>query len=741
MNAVPNPDMFALPEKWRQLVELGFSVFPVERAGKKPLVPWKAYQTVRADLSTVRGWSQRDCNIGIATGAISGAIVLDLDTADAVREAEALGIPATLSVKTGKGLHVYFRHPGGTIGNRTGLRPGWDIRGDGGYVVAPGSLHPSGAVYAWDNPPGLFDLADAPAWLADMLAKSEHTPDAPKSSQVGADDTPYGLKALDSEVQTIQRAGNGEQETTLNAAALKIGALVAGKELSPETAKNRLIAAGLSMPSYDPGNKWTLDAIASKVERGLADGAAHPRSAPEQNRSNVVYPEPPAWMNEIPPYDEADGEQAFDYAGPEWGEQAAAGDDADILPSLDLAALARTRAKARVFAIERIAPLGEVTMLVGPGSGGKSLLAQQLATVAAAGIGQCLGLSVMETPAVYLTCEDDADELHWRQERLCEALRVPMADLAGKLHLVSLRGELGNELSAFQSDGKMVPTDAFTRLSRTIRQTGAKLALLDNVAHLFTGNENDRADVTRFVNLLNRLAGETGAAIILLGHPNKAGDEWSGSTAWNNAVRSRLYLEHDEETDLRTLSLPKANYSKKGDVVSFRWIDWAFVRDEDLPDDKRAEIADIVKANGENAAFLACLRERASQGEGRQVGPSPGPNYAPAQFETMAAAKGYKKAALRRAMDRLFSTGAIKAETYHNKAKGRDVTVIVEASPASPNAFPNASRTLFPNTPEPAPERPRAHSLYTTYIPGAGPDGLPAPDDDLDWSDGLEADE
>lgn len=201
------------------------------------------------------------------------------------------------------------------------------------------------------------------------------------------------------------------------------------------------------------------------------------------------------------------------------------------MPTLDLAALAQTRAKPKAFAIERIAPLAEVTMFTGPGAAGKSLLGQQLATASAAAL-SCLGLGIQSGPAIYLTCEDDAEQLHWRQEHLCAALGVDMAALAGKLHLVSLRGEIGNELATFTQDGKISPTAAFHRLSDMIKATGAKLAFLDNVAHLFAGNENDRGDVTRFVNLLNKLAGETGAAIILLGHPNKAGDEWSGSTAW-----------------------------------------------------------------------------------------------------------------------------------------------------------------------------------------------------------------
>jgi len=329
----------------------------------------------------------------------------------------------------------------------------------------------------------------------------------------------------------------------------------------------------------------------------------------------------------------------------------------ELLPTLDLRALAETPAKPKAFAIERIAPLGEVTMLFGPGSGGKSLLGQLLATTAAADMGKCLGLSVIKTPALYLTCEDDAEELHWRQERLCEALGLPMAELADKLHLVSLRGELGNELATFAGDGKMTVTKAFSRLERAIKSYGSKLAFLDNVAHLFTGNENDRADVTRFVNLLNRLAGETGAAIVLLGHPNKSGDEWSGSTAWNNAVRSRLFLDHDEETDLRTLSLPKANYSQKGKVVSFRWHNWTFVRDEDLPADTRAELTQVAKDNAANAAFLRCLA--AATERKRAVSHNPGSNYAPKVFAAMPEGKQTTAKAFAGAMERLLHLGVI----------------------------------------------------------------------------------
>ena len=98
-----------------------------------------------------------------------------------------------------------------------------------------------------------------------------------------------------------------------------------------------------------------------------------------------------------------------------------------------------------------------------------------------------------------------------------------MASLADSLHLTSLRGQLASKLCTFDSNGALKPTSAFHRLVAMLKATGAKLAILDNVAHLFTGDENDRGEVTRFVNLLNRIASETGAAIVLLGQPRHQG--------------------------------------------------------------------------------------------------------------------------------------------------------------------------------------------------------------------------
>lgn len=351
-----------------------------------------------------------------------------------------------------------------------------------------------------------------------------------------------------------------------------------------------------------------------------------------------------------------------------------------LLPiaTLSLAELAKVQPTPKAFAVAKLAPLAEVTLFTGPGSAGKSLFGQQLATCAAAGL-PCLGLDVMAGPAIYLTCEDDAKQLHWRQAQICRAVGVSMESLAGSLHLSSLRGALNNPLGSIGNDGGLLPSPSFHRLSAMLCATGAKLVILDNLAHLFTGNENDRGDVTRFVNLLNRLAGETGASILLLGHPNKSGDDYSGSTAWLNAVRSQATLTHDLDSDVRSITVGKANYARKGEAIRFVWVEGAFVLESDLTPDVRAQMAEISKANSENDAFLSCLRARSTQGIDRAVGPSPGPNYAPTQFEGMPEAKGYKRAALKRAMDRLYAIKAIRTDEVVRPRKSGKKSVIVEA--------------------------------------------------------------
>ncbi|MGE4324255.1 MAG: AAA family ATPase [Sphingobium sp.] len=401
---------------------------------------------------------------------------------------------------------------------------------------------------------------------------------------------------------------------------------------------------------------------------------------------------------------------------------------AKLLPLLDPASWQGQETPAREWAWNDYIPHRQATYLTGPGSAGKSLLTQQLCTAIAMGI-PFMGTETRQAVAIYVTCEDDADELHRRQKAICAAMGVPLSALSGKLHLVSLAGAPGNELVTFTPEGKMIVGDTYRVLLDTAKATSASFLALDNVAHLFAGNENIRNQVAGFVSLLNGLALEIDGSVLFLGHPNKAGQDFSGSTAWENQVRSRLFMEVSKDDlgnvpdpDARVLLRGKANYARNGERLTFRWHNWAFVREDDLPHDTRAELAEVVKANGENAAFLACLRARAGQGDGREVGPSSGPNYAPSQFEGMSQANGLHKAALKRAMDRLYATGKIKSATVRDPKANRNKTIIVEiAEPAhnAHNAPHNACTTQVHNTAQRAAQHATTHTLISKDIKGA----------------------
>jgi hypothetical protein len=160
-----------------QLVERGLAVFPCRPQGKEPMTP-HGLKDASTDRDMVEHWWHRapDANIGIATGAISDIVVIDVDGLDAEEElrkleAEYIALPATVESITARGRHLFFRYPQREIRNSAGkLAKGVDIRGTGGYVVAPPSVHPSGKRYWW-SVDSANAFAAAPGWLLDKICE------------------------------------------------------------------------------------------------------------------------------------------------------------------------------------------------------------------------------------------------------------------------------------------------------------------------------------------------------------------------------------------------------------------------------------------------------------------------------------------------------------------------------------------------------------------------------------------
>ena len=126
-----------------------------KNAGKHPRVKG-GFKVATTDARQIEAWWRQwpDANIGISTGAVSGIVVFDIDGATGRATLQRLveehgQMPRPAIVKTGRGWHLYFTMPSPCTPIPCSTGDGLDVRGDGGYVVAPPSRHASGHDYRW----------------------------------------------------------------------------------------------------------------------------------------------------------------------------------------------------------------------------------------------------------------------------------------------------------------------------------------------------------------------------------------------------------------------------------------------------------------------------------------------------------------------------------------------------------------------------------------------------------------
>ncbi len=258
----------------------GMHVFPLAPHGKTPLTA-HGLEDATTDPMTIETWWSRwpSANIGIRTGDL---VVVDEDELghfDTVAKEAGWKIPETRVAKTAKGRHFYFTQPEGQrVRNTAGkLAAGIDTRGDGGYVVAPPSIHPSGAVYDWL---ATVEPVKMPDWIASRLVRQQPErqplPDIPLFGT-----TPYGERALKDEIANVANAPEGTRNDTLNTAAFALGQLVGGREIDQSDAWRSLEAAAshCGLPPTE---------VRKTLTSGFQAGLENPRSAPESS----VQPRP-----------------------------------------------------------------------------------------------------------------------------------------------------------------------------------------------------------------------------------------------------------------------------------------------------------------------------------------------------------------------------------------------------------------------------------------------------------------
>ena len=251
------------------------------------------------------------------------------------------------------------------------------------------------------------------------------------------------------------------------------------------------------------------------------------------------------------------------------------------------------------------------TLLAGRGGIGKSLLIQQLGTQLACGLPTwCPAVSPVRV--LYWACEDDHDQLWRRQAKICAHLNIGLAALDGWFRVDARHGFENTLLST--EFGRPMWTGQIELLREQVNDLKTDILILDNLGHIFGANENVRHDVTLFVNGIVGLVQDRPFCPILLGHPSKAPDsQYSGSTAWENAVRMRWYLNDklpdqkdtsdDADPDYRVLAKRKSNYTRL-DYVQFRFGDGVLVP-EQLEDSAPGLMQNLRKRKARNVILSA----------------------------------------------------------------------------------------------------------------------------------------
>lgn len=383
-------------------------------------------------------------------------------------------------------------------------------------------------------------------------------------------------------------------------------------------------------------------------------------------------------FGDIPPFEELSKVRPIAVAKPKPDAPKAQG-----RPALDWQDLSTKTPPDRRWALKGWFGFGHTTLLVGAGGIGKTLLAQQLASCMA--IGNTFIDEVPETIKTLMwACEDDHDELWRRQIAISHWLKSPLESFAENLTIIPRHG-LENALVTTEF-GRPLYTPMLEELKQQALDLQAQAVILDNAAQLYGGSENDRHAVTMF---LNALAGALpGMAILLLAHPARSsGSEFSGSSAWENTARTRLYLgsqlpdqkpdpDNAPQDDVRYLARRKANYSAK-DWRKFTYKDGVLV-----PDESEAQGGMVAHIKSQNAerAIVAGLKRLAEM----HLHPTDGatsPRYLPRLMNEYKLTEGFNRAELADAMRKLMLDGRIeRGEVGRNEHRSVIVGLRVVAS-------------------------------------------------------------
>ena len=549
--------------------------------GKHPTMAWSQFQRRRPPREEVAEWWSGDrarYGVGILTGSASGNIfVLDVDIGpgkdgdDSLRALQLAhgDLPETAEVRTGGGgLHLYFRAPPGVAVVRNSaskLGPGLDIRGEGGFVVAPPSFHASGQPYVWSWTNTLGEgIADAPAWLLDLVRAEPAVGPGPRERVASSPPpaSPVGAGSLGVLPPPVEDGREEYMARTVFAVALELtgqhGAWPTADEVYEVAWPQFLRRVDLSRPgritrdNAEPEMRAKCAQIAMKAESGgmgaledvVAAYQAKRREQPRQGAGNRQ-------------------EEAFGGAREE-----TAGAQPDPPPPDDLGRDFVLRPPQQIP--RRRWLYGDayirsfVSVLAAPGGAGKTTLYVAEALAIATGR-PLLGITPAERTGVWvMNLEDPADEMERRIGAAAIQYGIRQEDIAGRL-LVDAGRDKPLTTAHQTRDGVVIHQPMIDAIVEVIRRKHIGVLIVDPFVASHAVSENDNQAVNAVLASWRLIADITACCPVLVHHFRKLnGEEGSidsvrGGSAMIGAVRTARVMNVMSDAEAARLGIEEAD--------------------------------------------------------------------------------------------------------------------------------------------------------------------------------------
>lgn len=532
----------------------GFHVFPLVPAGKTPAIA--GFKSKASDkVEQVKSlWSRYDAegrlqvvddyNVGVYTGRFRDMhlLVLDVDTKEgkegdvslANLEDEHGPLPETYTVRTASGgLHYYFLTSEPVRSSASRVGKDLDIRGEGGYVVGPGSTVKGGTYDVIRD----VDMVDAPAWLVQLAGKPKR-----KDTGQAVAELDTGLAVDKATRYLIESAPEAIEGSGGDATTYKVACAVADFGVSPHTALQLMQDVWNPLKAHP---QWEPEELERKVENAYAYRENKVGSRNPQDAFKDFITAAPA------------GDKPADKPKPPTFTPHPLGEfnEADIPP--------------RVWVLGKHMIEGVITLVIAPPGVGKSTLSLQWGMSLATGREEICGERVHQPGAsvLFINNEDDNDELRRRLAGVRRAFSVSDAQALDRLHFYSGVERPFIIGGVREANGVVEKSKQFQELVDYIKANGIKLLVVDPFVETHLADENDNQQINAIARFYREIASTCHCSVTIIHHTRKPPnsdssghvgnmDSGRGASSLAGAARVVLTIHEMSKEDAEEYGIP-----------------------------------------------------------------------------------------------------------------------------------------------------------------------------------------